>query len=364
MKSSVTATVAQLSEFTEIIDARTPAEFAEDHIPGAINLPVLNDEERIKVGTLYKQVSPLEAKKVGAAMVSRHLAEHLEQFFHAKPTDYRPLVYCWRGGKRSGSMAHLLQQVGYQASQLEGGYKAYRRTVTAELETLPGQLKFRVVCGPTGCGKSRLLHALQTKGAQVLDLEYLACHRGSLLGGLPGTPQPSQKAFESLIWSQLRQFDATKPVFVESESKKIGGLRVPDALLSAMRQGHGVWLEAAIEQRVLLLLEEYGHFLQEPEMLLKQIEHLVPLRGHAMVDHWKTLIQSKLWDDFVRDMLQNHYDPAYQKSLDRNYGASAAVRTWPLTGINNGDFNLLAEDMLSSGTLAKESQTASLKSGG
>jgi tRNA 2-selenouridine synthase len=174
---------------------------------------------------------------VGAALVSKHIAEHLQQHFLAKPADYRPLVYCWRGGNRSGSMTHVLQSVGFNASQLDGGYKAYRRTVIAELDNLPGQLSFQVICGPTGCGKSHLLQALKANGAQVLDLENLARHRGSLLGSLPGMPQPCQKSFESQIWWQLRKFAPARPVFVESESKKIGSLRVPDALLGAMRDG-------------------------------------------------------------------------------------------------------------------------------
>lgn len=183
------ATVADLPAFDQIIDARSPGEFAEDHIPGAINLPVLGDAERERVGTLYKQVSSFEAKKVGAALVSRNIARHLETWFADKPKSYRPLVYCWRGGSRSGAMTHILQKIGFAAMQLDGGYKAYRRHVVAELERLPACLSYRVVCGPTGSGKSRLLQALAGEGAQVLDLEALAAHRGSLLGALPEQPQ-------------------------------------------------------------------------------------------------------------------------------------------------------------------------------
>ena len=354
MKPSGTATVAHLSEYSEIIDARTPSEFAEDHIPGAINLPVLDDEERARVGTLHKQASAFDAKKVGAALVSRHIANYLEQYFHDKPAGYKPLVYCWRGGNRSGSMAHVLQKVGFKASQLDGGYKAYRRTVIAELEQIPAQFGFRVICGPTGCGKSRLLQSLHARGAQVLDLESLAAHRGSLLGSLPDQPQPSQKSFESRIWWQLRQLDPTRPVFVESESKKIGNLRVPDALLSAVRNGRIIWIEATIDQRAAILLEEYAHFLASPENLLEQIAHLIPLRGHEMVERWKTLIGHKLWDEFVRDMLLSHYDPAYQKSLGRNYGVDQTCTVFSLTGIGNEDFDQLALKILDSGSLEND----------
>jgi tRNA 2-selenouridine synthase len=343
-----------LSEYSEIIDARTPSEFAEDHIPGAINLPVLDDEERARVGTLHKQASAFDAKKVGAALVSRHIAEHLERYFHDKPVGYKPLVYCWRGGNRSGSMAHVLQKVGFKAAQLDGGYKAYRRTVIAELEQLPARLSFQVICGPTGCGKSRLLQSLHARGAQVLDLEDLAAHRGSLLGSLPDKYQPSQKGFESQLWWQLKQFDPGEPVFVESESKKIGSLRVPDALLTAMRNGRSIWIEATIDQRAAILLEEYAHFLASPESLLEQIAHLIPLRGREMVDRWKILIEKRQWDQFVRDMLLSHYDPAYQKSLGRNYGTGLTCAAFPLTGIGNKDFDLLALKVLDSSSLEND----------
>lgn len=346
MKNSGVATVAQIPEYTEIIDARTPSEYAEDHIPGAINLPVLDDEERVRVGTLHKQASAFDAKKVGAALVSRHIADHLEQYFASKPAGYKPLVYCWRGGNRSGSMAHVLQKVGFKAGQLDGGYKNYRRAVVAELETLPALFSFRVICGPTGCGKSRLLQALQAKGAQVLDLEALAAHRGSLLGDLPDQPQPSQKWLESSIWWQLKQFDPARPVYVESESKKIGKLRVPDALLAAIRSSQSLWLDVAIEHRVQLLLEEYEHFLASPQTLLTQIEHLAELRGRGTIARWSELVGQKRWGEFVRDMLQNHYDPAYQKSLGKNYAEREDSLKFTLSGTSPDDFDRLAGAIL------------------
>ncbi len=346
MKNTGVATVAQLTEYTEIIDARTPGEYAEDHIPGAINLPVLDDEERARVGTLHKQASAFEAKKVGAALVSRHIADHLESYFASKPAGYKPLIYCWRGGNRSGSMAHVLQKVGFKAGQLDGGYKNYRRAVLAELDTLPAQFSFRVICGPTGCGKSRLLQALQARGAQVLDLESLAAHRGSLLGDLPDQPQPSQKWLESSIWWQLKQFDPARPVFVESESKKIGKLRVPDALLAAIRSGRTFWLDVPMQHRVQLLLEEYAHFLASPENLLMQIGHLSGLRGGETIQRWSEQIRQKRWAEFVRDMLENHYDPAYQKSLGKNYAVRTDSLKFSLPGTRPADFDRLAAAIL------------------
>jgi tRNA 2-selenouridine synthase len=240
----------------------------------------------------------------------------------------------------------VLQKIGFKAAQLEGGYKNYRRAVVAELETLPGLFNFRVICGPTGCGKSRLLQALQAKGAQVLDLEALAAHRGSLLGDLPDQPQPSQKWLESSIWWQLRQFDPAKPVYVESESKKIGRLRVPDTLLSAIRSGQSIWLEVSMAYRVQLLLEEYAHFLASPETLLAQVAHLANLRGHETIERWGTLIREARWAEFVQDMLESHYDPAYRKSLEKNYADGEKSLRYPLAGIDATDFDRLANTIL------------------
>src|SRR6266496_2514677 len=235
MKRSNAVTVAQLDAFDEVIDVRSPAEFALDHVPQAANCPVLDDAERAQVGTLYKQVSAFDAKKIGAALVSKNIARHIEERFRGRGRDWRPLVYCWRGGQRSAAMAHVLREVGWDAATLEGGYRAYRREVMAQLEKLPRRLRFQVVCGATGSGKSRLLEVLAARGAQVLDLERLACHRGSLLGELPGEPQPSQKMLDSLVWGALKRLEPARPVFVEAESKKIGQLQVPSALPERMR---------------------------------------------------------------------------------------------------------------------------------
>jgi tRNA 2-selenouridine synthase len=218
-----------------VIDARSPAEFAEDHLPGAINAPVLDDEERALVGTIYKQRSAFEAKRAGAPLAARNIAAAIEARFAAKPREWRPLVYCWRGGGRSGSMVHVLRQVGWNAVRLDGGYKAFRKQVVADLESLPTRFTFHVICGATGLGQEPPPRGAGGAGAQVLDLEVLAAHRGSVLGDLPDEPQPTQKAFETAIWAALSQFDPHLPVYVESESKKVGNLRVPEALIAHMR---------------------------------------------------------------------------------------------------------------------------------
>ena len=177
------ASIDQLDDFDTIIDVRSPSEFAEDHIPGAINCPVLDDEERIRVGTLYKQVSPFEARKVGAVLVSRNIARHIETHFLSKPKGWKPLIYCWRGGQRSGSMTVVFGQIGWAARRLEGGYKNFRQRVLEDLDTLPSALDFRILCGPTGSGKTALLDALAAAGEPVLDLEGLAAHSRLGAGG-------------------------------------------------------------------------------------------------------------------------------------------------------------------------------------
>lgn len=229
--------LGRLDDFDAIVDARSPAEFAEDRLPGAVNWPTLDDGERQVVGTIYKQTSPFDARKLGAAMASRNIATHIERELADKARDWQPLVYCWRGGQRSGSLALVLGQIGFRVHLLAGGYRAFRKSVIAALETLPAALELRVICGTTGSGKSRLLAALAGAGAQVLDLEGLACHRGSVLGLAPGDEQPGQKAFETRLWHALRGLDPARPVFVESESRQVGRLRVPDALLQRMRAG-------------------------------------------------------------------------------------------------------------------------------
>jgi tRNA 2-selenouridine synthase len=317
------ATTAQIDLYDEAIDVRSPAEYAEDHLPGARNCPVLDDAERAAIGTLYKQVSPFEAKRRGAALVARNVARHLETSFAARDHAWRPLVYCWRGGKRSAAMTHVLREVGWQAAQLEGGYKAYRRAVVAALETLPGGLRYLVLCGETGSAKSRVLEALAARGAQVLDLERLACHRGSVLGSLPGTPQPPQKMFETMVWDALRRMDPASPVLVEAESKKIGQLQVPDALLEAMRAAECVRVEAPLAARVAFLLDEYRHFLADPAALKAQLDCLSGLYGKQTIAAWQASADRGEWAPLVADLLAAHYDPAYRRSTLRNYARLA-----------------------------------------
>jgi tRNA 2-selenouridine synthase len=311
--------IARLDAFDTIVDARSESEYAEDRLPGAVNWPSLHDAERVQVGTEYKQVSAFDAKKRGAALVARNIAAHIEREVMTRPKDWSPLVYCWRGGKRSGALATVLGEIGFRVAVLDGGYRAFRRAVVTALETLPARFEFRVVCGPTGSGKSRLLQALAAQGAQVLDLEALANHRGSVLGLVPGSAQPTQKAFDTRLFDALRKLDPARPVFVESESKKIGDLRVPEALILRMRASPCVWLELALDARVALLLAEYDFFVVDTEAFCGRLDALRELRGKEVVEAWQAAARAGRNAEVVRQLLTLHYDPIYLQSMRRNF---------------------------------------------
>lgn len=309
----------RLHEFDTIIDARTEAEYAEDHLPGAVNWPTLNNEERILIGTLYKQVNQFEAKKRGAAIAARNIASHIEREVLDKPKDWKPLAYCWRGGKRSGSLSLILDQIGFRVTLVEGGYKAFRTAVVADIPRLVAPLDLRVVCGTTGSGKTRLLQALAGLGAQVLDLEGLARHRSSVLGAIPGVPQPTQKRFDTLVWEALRQFDPARPVFVESESKKVGNVAIPTALVEHMRASPCLNLTLPIGERVALLLEDYAYFVTNREHFCERLDVLAEFRGKVVVAEWKELVMAGNLAPVVQDLLTIHYDPVYVQSMQRNF---------------------------------------------
>ena len=333
------AAVSDLSRFDTIVDARSPSEYAEDRVPGAVNWPSLDDEERANVGFEYTRVSQFAAKKHGAAIVARNVAAHIERHVVDKPPGWTPLVYCWRGGKRSGALATVLDQIGFRVHVLDGGYQAFRRAVVVELEMLPARFAWRVVCGPTGSGKSRLLAAIAHAGGQVLDLETIANHRGSVLGLVPGSAQPTQKAFETALWHALRALDPERPVFVESESKKIGELHVRDTLVQQMRASPCVWLELPIEARVALLIDEYDFFVADVDAFCARLDALRALRGNAVVDAWQEAARAGRTAEVVRNLLDVHYDPIYLASLWRNFAAVDA----PLATLRwNGDAASLA----------------------
>jgi tRNA 2-selenouridine synthase len=299
--------------FDTVIDVRSPAEFDEDHVPGAINLPVLDNEERARVGTIYKQVSPFDARKLGAALVFRNAANHIETALSHHEGGWKPLVYCWRGGQRSGAFAWLLKEIGWRSEVIKGGYKTYRRLVVTMLHDTPLPFRFVQLGGYTGTAKTELLPLLAARGVQVIDLEGLAMHRGSLLGDMG--KQPSQKAFESALAGQLCRLDPSRPVMVEAESSKIGSLLIPPSLWEGMKSAPWIEVSAPLEARTEYLVRAYDDILSDTAGLHSKLSPLKAHRGEALVSQWIGLSATGDKRALTRSLMQDHYDLAYSKSM-------------------------------------------------
>ena len=280
-------------------------------------------------------------------MVAQNIARHLERDVIHKPRDWQPLVYCWRGGKRSGSLALILDQIGFNVTLVDGGYKAFRTALVASLPNLAAQFGYRVICGTTGSGKTRLLQALRAQGAQVLDLEALANHRSSVLGVIPGIPQPTQKAYDSLIWAALKSFDASRPVYIESESKKVGNVAIPEGLITAMRAAPCLQLDLSEDERVELLLEDYDFFVKDIEYFCDRLSALTQARGKEVVTSWQTRARSGDVASVVRELLVNHYDPVYLQSMKRNFAQYPTRTTVAPSNRSVEAMQALAQKMLS-----------------
>ena len=339
--------VDEIAAFPDRIDVRSPAEFALDHVPDAMNLPVLDNVERARIGTLYSG-SAFEARRLGAALVARNIAAMLDGALADKARDWQPLVYCWRGGQRSRALAHVLNEVGWRARQLDGGYRAYRRHVVTQLALLPPRFRFVVLCGLTGSGKSRLLAALAQAHAQTVDLEGMARHRGSVLGELPGVVQPSQKAFETGIAAALGALDPARIVFVESESRRIGRLQVPQTLLACMHRARNITLITALNERVALIKQEYAPWLEGPAPLAQRLEPLAPLVGNAVLARWQEFASEKDWNSLIGELLSLHYDPLYTRSLQRHFSGGNVLENEKIEVVDASAaaFDALAADII------------------
>ena len=324
--------VREFSSYALVIDARSPHEYAEDHLPGAVNLPVVDDAEYAEVGTTHKS-DKHAAYLIGVEYSLRNIAAQIKPLISKYTPQDRFLVYCFRGGKRSRLWADNLRTIGFEVDLLAGGWKNYRRWVRAGLETLPRALNYRVLCGPTGCGKTRVLHELERQGHQVLELEGLACHRGSLLGDLPGVRQPSQKFFDTLVLDTLRRFDARRPVWLEAESKKIGNLQLPEALYEAMHRSPVLNIDAPMNERVKLWREDYPHFAADPIAMVRKLEPLKPLVGKEVLAEWIALATSGRVDELFESVMTRHYDPCYARSTHRNYGERVEEATVELPSL-------------------------------
>jgi len=312
------ASFSALSDFLTfgadtIIDVRSPSEFAEDHVPGALNLPVLNDAERAEVGTIYKQMSPFRARKIGVAMVFRNAAKHIETTLADEEGGWRPLVYCWRGGQRSGAFAWMLREIGWRADVIEGGYRSFRRLVSTALYDTPLPHRLVKLGGYTGTAKTELLGLAAAAGAQVIDLEGLACHRGSVLGAM-NTPQPSQKSFETALAFALEKLDPARPVLVEAESSKIGGITLPPSLWARMKEAPVIEIEAPVAARARYLADAYAAVLEDHDTLMEKLAPLRRVRGREMVEEWGALSKAGDHVALCQSLAEGHYDPAYRRA--------------------------------------------------
>ncbi len=339
------AQIRDIPRFDCLIDARSPAEYALDHIPGAINCPVLDDEERRIVGTLYKQQGAFEARRVGGAMVAANLARHLKERFADMPQDWKPLVYCWRGGMRSGSMVTWWRMVGWDAQQLAGGYKRFRGHVIQVIDELCPRLPLQVVCGPTGSAKTRVLHALARQGAQVLDLEGLAGHKGSLLGQVPGVEQPSQKAFETQLAKQIEALDLSRPVFIEAESRKIGRIALPTTLVERLRASPCLEIAAPAEARLAFLLHDYAYLGDDGEALAQKLASLRELHGAVVLDRWQDWARCGELAPLFAELSALHYDPLYARSQANHFDQWKARRSVPADALDEAGIEQLAQTL-------------------
>ena len=312
-----------LARFDAIIDVRSPGEFAEDHLPGAENLPVLDDIERAQVGTIYVQESRFLARRIGAAHVARNIAKHLETGLRDRPSGFRPLIYCWRGGQRSNAMATILSQVGWPVTLLEGGYKTYRRAVKERLYDRKGELNLVLLDGHTGTAKTEILGRLATHWVQTLDLEGLANHRGSLFGGMGA--QPSQKMFESLLVAALDKLDLSRTIVVEAESSKIGERMAPPLIWRAMQTAPRIEIRAPLEARAAYLVSAYLDVVENRAALDAAFARLPVYPGQKRLENWRGMADAGAFGELASDLMEHHYDPAYQRSARKDERTCLAV---------------------------------------
>ena len=331
-------------KFDTIIDVRSPLEFAEDHIVGAINCPVLSDLERQKVGTIYKKESSFKAKIIGSSLTAKNIAFHIENNFMEKKGSWQPLIYCWRGGQRSKAFSIVLSEVGWRTNQLKGGYKEYRNQVINFLDNIGPKLKITLISGKTGSAKTKILKSIENEGGQILDLEGLANHKGSLLGKIPDLIQPSQKFFESLIFNKIQKLNLKDKIYIEAESSKIGNIHIPKSIWKKMINSPRIEISANVELRAKFLVSDYDYMCNNPTLINPIIKGLKNRLSKKLFDEWTNLIDRKKWFDLTKSFLENHYDPSYSSNTMKN--DRKVIKKITATSLNNSDIKDIAEKIL------------------
>ena len=331
-------------KFDTIIDVRSPLEFAEDHIVGAINCPVLSDLERQKVGTIYKKESSFKAKIIGSSLTAKNIAFHIENNFMEKKGSWQPLIYCWRGGQRSKAFSIVLSEVGWRTNQLKGGYKEYRNQVISFLDNIGPKLKITLISGKTGSAKTKILKSIENEGGQILDLEGLANHKGSLLGKIPDLIQPSQKFFESLIFNKIQNLNLKDKIYIEAESSKIGNIHIPKSIWKKMIKSPRIEISANVELRAKFLVSDYDYMCNDPTLINPIIKGLKNRLSKELFDEWTNLINKKNWFDLTKSFLENHYDPSYSSNTIKN--DRKVIKKITATSLNNSDIEDIAKKIL------------------
>jgi tRNA 2-selenouridine synthase len=345
--------VQDFGYYSLIIDARSPREYALDHIPGSKNLYVVNDDGYAQVGTIHRSDTH-RAYQLGVASSLQNISRWIASDLSALNEKDKILVYCFRGGKRSKLWADNLRTIGYQVDVLQGGWKAYRRWVINALEVTPRLLDFRVLTGPTGSGKTRILKALEDAGEQTLDLEAIANHRGSLIGGVPDVEQPTQKSFDTALLAKLREFTSDRPVWIEAESKKIGEVQLPASLMESMREAKVFQIEASLDVRIEVWEQDFEHFARDPKLLMHKLEHLRPLVGSKKLEQWREYAAQGRHKPLFQDLMVSHYDPAYQRSNSRLFKNFGNISIFRLHSLKSEDVALVADQLKSAETEARE----------
>ena len=331
-------------KFDTIIDVRSPLEFIEDHIVGAINCPVLSDLERQKVGTIYKKESSFKAKIIGSSLTAKNIAFHIENKFMEKKGSWQPLIYCWRGGQRSKAFSIVLSEVGWRTNQLKGGYKEYRNQVINFLDNIGPKLKITLISGKTGSAKTKILKSIENEGGQILDLEGLANHKGSLLGKIPDLIQPSQKFFESLIFNKIQNLNLKDKIYIEAESSKIGNIHIPKSIWKKMIKSPRIEISANVELRTKFLVSDYDYMCNDPTLINPIIKGLKNRLSKELFDEWTNLIDRKKWFDLTKSFLENHYDPSYSSNTIKN--DRKVIKKITATSLNNSDIKDIAKKIL------------------